>query len=302
MVNKKIKVINKLSPFFKCPGGKRRLLIELHKHLPKDFFTNNYTYIEPFVGGGALALSILEQSSKQKIIINDSNLHIANLWKSIKHHPKEMMQHYDFLIKFYKEDVNRYLTIRDNLPLLNKNFCTLEAEKLLNSATEFLYLNKNTYNGLIRFNKSGKFNAPPGKYKKVQMYNKELILNVSKAIQKVDIYSKDFQEVINNLKITKTSAKKLFFYFDPPYAPLSKTSNFTGYTVDGFSTYDQYRLKSSIDFLDFIGAKFMLSNSDSDLVKTLYKQYNIHKVKAPRVINSKGTKRGKISEYIITNY
>ena len=183
MVNKKIKVINKLSPFFKCPGGKRRLLIELHKHLPKDFFTNNYTYIEPFVGGGALALSILEQSSKQKIIINDSNLHIANLWKSIKHHPKEMMQHYDFLIKFYKEDVNRYLTIRDNLPLLNKNFCTLEAEKLLNSATEFLYLNKNTYNGLIRFNKSGKFNAPPG-----NSLNPNL-LNSSEPIDKISLIS-----------------------------------------------------------------------------------------------------------------
>ena len=294
----------RLTPFFKCPGGKRRLTEELQKRLPKDFFSKDYTYIEPFVGAGALALSILEKNPNQKIILNDANLHITNLWKAVKLDPELVMDTFDkFAIKdpLTKES---YLSARDSLPKL-KNSHKLSKFPLSYSgftAGHFLFLNKNCFNGLIRFNKSGKFNSPFGQYKKTQRYNRDLILKVSEALSKVDIESKDFQTIIEDLNITKSFAKKLFFYFDPPYVPLSDTANFTSYTADGFSVYDQFRLKSVIEFLDFINVKFMISNSNSKLVKTLYKDYNISTIKASRVINSKGTKRGKISEYIITNY
>lgn len=289
---------SKLEPFFKCLGGKRQLLSELHERLPKDFFTNKYTYIEPFVGGGALALSILQKNPKQKIILNDYNLHISNLWKTVRYNPEKLISEYnELVIKPYEKET--FLEIRD---LINSTKGLTESIIAYspNIAAQFLYLNKNCFNGLIRYNKNGEFNSPFGSYKKVQTYNKDLILNVSKCLKNIPIYSLDFQQLIIETKIT--SKKNCLFYFDPPYAPLSKTSNFTSYTKQGFSTYDQFRLKSTIEFLDLLGIKFILSNSDSDLVNKLYSAYNVHKVRASRSINSKGSKRGKITEYIITNY
>lgn len=304
-----------LKPPFKCPGGKRRLVPELTESLPDDFFSNKkYQHVEPFAGGAAMALHILSQdkSFSKRIVINDSNAHIANLWKTIKFMPHNLMR--EFNNKFSDKEITKefFLNIRKNFtPLLKLGYHgythnnEIPLDPIIyspNIAADFLFLNMNCYNGSIRFNKKGQFNAPLGLYKKLQTCNKDNLLKVSEALKNVPIYCSDFQELI---KLITSPAKKwnnTFFYFDPPYAPLSDTSHFTYYTAGGFSTFDQFRLKSTIDFLNHAGAKFMLSNSHAEVVKQLYKEYNIREVKASRVINVKGKSRGKIIEYIITNY
>ncbi|MEJ2414930.1 MAG: Dam family site-specific DNA-(adenine-N6)-methyltransferase, partial [Sulfurimonas sp.] len=162
--------------------------------------------------------------------------------------------------------------------------------------SRFIYLNKTGFNGLYRVNSKGECNVPFGKYKNPKYCDSENIQACSELLKNTEIHNGDFEDIKEHVK------EGDFVYFDPPYVPLNATSSFTGYTDQGFDEDMQLRLRELCDHINDIGAYFMLSNSSAKYVYELYQGYTIHEVKATRSINSDATKRGKITEVVVTNY
>ncbi len=269
-------------PFIKWVGGKRQLLPELLKRIPEGIDD----YFEPFIGGGALLFNIKKENFKT-ININDYNKELVNLYLSVR-------DDVDLLISSLDKHQNNkeyFLTIRD----LDRN----PKYEILNSvekASRFIFLNKTCFNGLYRVNKKGFFNSPFGYYENPNICDSENLKECSKFLNGINITHGDFENIKPKLN------HKSFIYFDPPYMPISETSNFLGYNANQFDLNSQMRLKEFCDYINSIGAKFMLSNSNSEIILELYKDYKIELVDASRSINSNGEKRGKIKEVIITNY
>ena len=271
---------NLVVPFVKWAGGKRQLLPELIKRVPK--FT---TYCEPFVGGGALFFYL----QPKKAIINDFNKDLINTYITIQNDVESLIQH----LSTYKNDSESYYKIRelDRTPLFHRMSATEKASRLI-------YLNKTCYNGLFRVNSMGEFNSPFGSYKSPNIVNEPTLRAIHNYFQNADLtfLSGDFEAAVKGLK------KGTFVYFDPPYDPVSASSNFTGYTNLGFGKQEQRRLKEVCDELNAKGIKFLLSNSATDFILDLYKEYNIEKISAKRVINSNANNRGNVDEVLIRNY
>jgi len=274
-------------PFIKWAGGKRQLIPELLKHTPKNF--NNY--FEPFVGGGALFFELynLGLLKNKKVYLFDINEELINAYKVIKNYPNELIDK----LKEFKAKHNKdfYYQIRE----LDRNENYTNLSNIIKAA-RFIYLNKTCFNGLYRVNKKGYFNVPMGNYKNPQIIDEENILEVSKALKNVIIKHCNYTEVLNYAK------ENDFIYFDPPYYPLSDTANFTSYTQYSFLEKEQIKLFEIFKTLCDKGAFVLESNSDTEFIKNLYKSYKIEKVLANRAINSKGDKRGKITEVLIRNY
>jgi DNA adenine methylase len=177
------------------------------------------------------------------------------------------------------------------------------SDSWIERASYLIFLNKTCYNGLFRQNKKGEFNVPHGKYKRPNICDKDNIMEVHRALKDVEIICKDFEASKKYIK------RGTFVYLDPPYLPISKTASFTQYSKEGFTEEDQVRLSKFFSEMDKRGAFLMLSNSDpknedpsNDFFDTIYKGFYIDRVKASRVINCIGNKRGNIKELIITNY
>ena len=271
---------NLVVPFVKWAGGKRQLLPELIKRVPK--FT---TYCEPFVGGGALFFYL----QPKKAIINDFNKDLINTYIAIQNDVESLIQH----LSTYKNDSESYYKIRelDRTPLFHRMSATEKASRLI-------YLNKTCYNGLFRVNSMGEFNSPFGSYKSPNIVNEPTLRAIHNYFQNADVtfLSGDFEAAVKGLK------KGTFVYFDPPYDPVSASSNFTGYTNLGFGKQEQRRLKEVCDELNAKGIRFLLSNSATDFILDLYKEYNIEKISAKRVINSNANNRGNVDEVLIRHY
>ena len=275
--------VNNLKPITKWVGGKRQLLSELNEFKPHQF----NTYFEPFVGGGAFLFNL----APEKAVINDFNSDLVNLYRVVKRDPEKLLK----VLENHAENNSKeyYLKLRelDRSDAIDK---LSDVEK----AARILYMLKVDFNGLYRVNKKNQFNVPYGKYKKPNIANRENIISVSNYFNQsnIDILNGDFEKAVENAK------KGDFVYFDPPYVPVNPTSDFTSYTSEGFNISDQERLRDLFFSLSKKGVSVMLSNSDVELVRDMYKEANIHSVQANRFINSKSDKRGKIGEVIITNY
>lgn len=271
-----------ISPVVKWVGGKRQLLDKILPLIPK-----HSTYVEPFVGGAA----VLFELQPTKAIINDYNHELINVYNIIKSNPEELIQTLEKHRELNTKDYFYEIRSLDRDPL----FDTLtDIEK----AARIIYLNKTCFNGLYRVNLSGQFNTPYGKYKNPNIVNASTIRAVSKYLNKdtIKIISGDYKDSLKGLR------KGSFVYFDPPYVPISTSSSFTGYTEGGFSLKNQEELKEQCDKLNARGIKFLLSNSDCEFIKELYKDYNIITVKAKRNINRNGSDRGEINEVLVMNY
>lgn len=270
-------------PFVKWAGGKSGLITSLIPFIPKNF----NSYFEPFVGGGALFFYLKNQKilNSKKIYINDKNSQLINAYKQIKINPHEILEELEILNKKHSEET--FYRIR-NLDR-NSDFYSLSE---VFKAARFIYLNKTCYNGLCRYNSKGHFNTPMGNYKNPKIYDKELIFSVHKALKNVLITNKDFESAL--LKVKKGD----FIYFDPPYFPLNKTSSFVNYT-DNFLANEQIRLYELFKILDFEGVKVLQSNSNTQFIRELYKDFEIIEINSKRAINCKGDRRGKITELII---
>ncbi len=299
LINSKIPIMVK--PFLKWAGGKSQLLPLLTLALPKELYLGKLTYIEPFVGSGALLFWILNHIPQvSNIIINDANPDLINTYKVIKDNVNELIK---ILESWEKEYLNLEIPLRKKYYMEKRLLYNKKVSDAVTHAALFIFLNRTCFNGLYRVNRKGEFNVPMGRYKNPKICDRENLIAVSKKLKKVLILNKDFEEVIDYVR------GKGFFYFDPPYKPITKTSSFTAYHYEEFSDKDQVRLKNFCAKLDKIGHLWMLSNSDlkegnknNDFFDRLYEDYYILRVSAKRSINSKPDKRGRIKELLITNY
>ena len=273
-----------LAPVLKWVGGKRQLLNEILPLIPNKIST----YVEPFVGGGAVIFSL----QPGKAIINDSNEELINVYRVIKDKPDKLIE----LLHSYElrnnEDFFYQIRAVDRDKAEYVNLTELER------AARIIYLNKTCYNGLFRVNMAGEFNTPYGNYKKPNIVNQTVIKALSNYFNKYDV-----RLICGDYKAALTGIRKgSFVYLDPPYMPLSPTSSYTGYTAAGFGLKEQDELKEQCDILNKKGIRFLLSNSSHPYIHDLYNGYDIKIVSARRAINSKGNKRGEIDEVLIRNY
>jgi DNA adenine methylase len=268
-------------PFIKWAGGKRQLISKLLRYAPIEFDE----YYEPFLGGGALFFKLSSLGKIKHAHLNDSSKVLIDAYKTIKEKPKDLIA--ELKSGKYKNDKKTFYEIRKEQPA-----------DLVKATARFIYLNKTAFNGLYRVNSKGEFNVPFGNYKNPKILDEQNILAVSKALQRDDLGSVDFEKAVESAK------EGDFVYFDPPYQPLSKTSSFTSYTKENFGLKDQERLAKTFRELHDNGCLVMLSNSYSQPILELYKDFrkNIQPVLATRMINCKAEGRGKIKEVIITSY
>lgn len=284
-------------------GRKSQLIEQLDAQLPADFGNwENVTYIEPFVGGGAMLFYMLQHYPNIKhAIINDINSDLTTCYRTVRDTPEQLIDSLKDIEKAYlaleSEDARRefFMAVRDRYN--EKNLEPIE------NTTKFIFLNRTCFNGLYRVNKKGLFNVPFGKYTNPTICDAETIRKDSELLQRVVILNEDFEETIEHAQ------GNTFFYFDPPYRPLSDTSSFNDYTKESFNDDAQIRLKEFCDRINSSGYKFMLSNSDckgkneeDNFFDVLYQAYQIERVWASRSINSNPNKRGKLTEILVHNY
>ena len=295
--------MTKAKPFIKWVGGKSQLIEQLEALLPADFASREkVTYIEPFVGGGAMLFYMLQTYPNiRQAVINDINPDLTRCYQVVRDHPDDLIdalkdiQAEYYALKTEEERKAFFLTQRERF-----NTTTLEATE---KTTLFFFLNKTCFNGLYRVNKAGKFNVPFGRYTTPTICDPSTIHADSAILQKVEIMTGDFEQTFAKIN------GDTFFYFDPPYRPLSSTSSFNDYTKEDFNDDAQIRLKCFCDRLNQAGVEFMLSNSDclakdgkDRFFDDLFIDYKIERVLATRSVNAVGTKRGKITEIVVGNY
>ena len=280
------KLINaKPRPFVKWVGGKRQLLKqfrELGLYPPEAFNPITSTYHEPFVGGGAVFFDLLPKNAK----LSDLNNELVITYNVIKNNVEELIKS----LQKHIYDKEYYLEVRAKKV---ENLSDVEI------ASRFIFLNRTGFNGLYRVNKSGQFNVPFGRYSNPVICDEDNLRRVSDVLQDVVITHQDYKNVLGTAKSGD------FIYFDPPYYPINTTSSFTSYTVEGFLEKEQTELRDTFVKLHERGCFVMLSNSDTPFINELYSELervSINKIIAGRAINSKGSKRGKINEVLITNY
>jgi len=253
------------------------------ENLPKDI--KKLKYYEPFIGGGAVLFHLQPQNT----VINDLNEELINVYSVIKNNLEDLITD----LKKHKNNADYFYEIRG----LDRtaNFNDLSA---VQKASRVIYLNKTCYNGLYRVNNAGEFNAPFGRYKNPNIVNEPTLKAVNKFLNNsnIDIRCDDYEKVLEK------ADNNCFVYLDPPYHPISESSNFTGYVQGGWNMYDQVRLRDTCDKLNERGVKFLLSNSSALFIKDIYEKYNIINVKATRSINSNASGRGEIDEVLIKNY
>ena len=288
-------------PFIKWVGGKTQLLDEVRKSLPRDFAINQHiTYIEPFVGGGAVMFWILQAYPNiERAVINDINPELICTYRVIKNNVEDLITELSSIQYEYipKDAEARKTYFMEKRAAFNK-----KQNSLIETAALFIFLNRTCFNGLYRVNSKGEFNVPHGKYASPRICDANNLRACSKVLQRVEILCGDFE------KTGCYAGPNTLFYFDPPYKPITETSSFTSYSKEGFDDKEQLRLR---DFCDLISKKkslFVASNSDPKEVNpkenffdTIYKDFVIKRVSASRMINSDASGRGAISELMISN-
>ncbi|MCR4958399.1 MAG: DNA adenine methylase [Prevotella sp.] len=293
----------KAKPFIKWVGGKSQLLEQLDAQLPFNFKNwENVTYIEPFVGGGAMLYYMLQQYPNiRHAVINDINPDLTTCYLTVRDMSEELIASLMDIQNSYNalqtEEGRKefFLAVRDRYN--EKGLDPIE------NTTKFFFLNRTCFNGLYRVNKKGLFNVPFGKYINPQICDPTTIRKDCELLQRVEILTGDFEGTFNYAQ------GNTFFYFDPPYRPLSDTSSFNDYAKEAFNDDAQIRLKKYCDRINDAGFRFMLSNSDckgkneeDNFFDVLYGAYHIERVLASRNINSNPNKRGKLTEILVRNY
>ena len=263
-------------PFLKWAGGKGQLIPQYSQFFPQEFDT----YYEPFLGGGAIFFHLQPRRS----VLMDINPELVNVYTCVRDRVEDLISLLEIHHELHCE--THYYRVRSN-----------PSDAPLERAARFIYLNKTCFNGLYRENSKGQFNVPMGRYKNPRVCHADLLRSVSLSLQNAQVLESPFDAVLHQVK-----GKRSFVYFDPPYYPISPTSNFTAYNRYSFSAADQIHLRDVFAELAGRGVKVMLSNSHCPFTLDLYRDFNIHTITASRAINSDPAKRGKISEILVTSY
>lgn len=290
-------------PFIKWVGGKGKLIPTLTTLLPSNLEKlEALTYIEPFIGGGAMLFFMLQNYPNiERAIINDLNPYLIKAYNTIKESPESLINALNTIQKEYlnitEEEKRKEFYLNARKHFNNGNLSNVESTMYL------IFLNKTCFNGLYRVNSKGEFNVPFGKYKNPTICDAKTIYADSELLQKVEIRCGDFEETEQYI------SENTFIYFDPPYRPLDATSSFNSYAKEAFNDEEQIRLKRYFDRLSEKRCLMMLSNSDckgrnpeDTFFDDLYKDYIIERVYASRSVNANPEKRGKLTELLIRNY
>ncbi len=302
--------VQNAKPFLKWAGGKGQLLEEFETRFPLEVKEGLVdTYVEPFVGGGAVYFYINNNYTFDECHIFDVNEELVLAYTVVKNDVDELIELLkDMETAYLKLDPDKrqelFYEVRNKF---NEFKASIQWQRYsrawVQRAADLIFLNKTCFNGLFRVNSKGEFNVPFGRYKNPKILHKEVLQSDSVLLENTNIHLGDFSTCAQYVD------ESTFVYFDPPYRPLNQTSSFTSYSKDGFGDDDQRRLAEFFHTLDSRGAKLMLSNSDpknedpSDhFFEDLYLDYHIDRVSARRAINCNGERRGEINELIITNY
>jgi len=276
----------KIRPFLQWAGGKSRLVSLFDTYFP--YALSGYdTYIEPFVGAGAMAIYLLANGNQfKKVIINDLNPALMNTYRVIQRQPYELLEHLERL----KQEYHLLTTMEDKQIYYLKQrdaYNTGNHSPIIRAAL-FIFLNKTGFNGLYRVNKKNELNVPFGKINKTEVFCRVNILKIHDLLQGVEICSQDFADM------RKRISGKTFIYFDPPYYPVSETAGFCAYTAGGFNGREQIRLA---DFCKSLSCDWMLSNSNSRFISSLYENFHVRTINTRHLI-----RRQDVTELLITNY
>lgn len=281
---KTLSVIRGAKPFFKWAGGKHQLLSQFETYFPRNF----NRYFEPFLGGGAVFFHLWNTYRlPEQVFLFDNNEELINAYRVVRDDLEALI---DLLATHQKNHNKEYYYQVRNLDKQNIGLSYIER------AARTIYLNRTCYNGLYRVNSKKQFNVPMGSYKNPKVLYRDVLEVASSALQNVSIQVKDFREII---ALAQTDD---FFYFDPPYDPVSKTASFTGYTAGSFRDKDQRDLAGVFKELTEKGCSCMLSNSYTPFILELYENFRIEVVNARRAVNSDGNGRGNIKEVVVLNY
>lgn len=291
-------------PFLKWAGGKGQLLNKFDEMYPQELIDGKIeTYIEPFIGGGAVFFDILQRYKIKKAVIVDLNKELINCYRCIKVDVNELIKSLaklenEFLALEEDKRKDYFLKVRQDY-----NTIYLNGKYDFEKASNFIFLNRTCFNGLYRVNSKGEFNVPFGKYKNPLICDKDNLLLISKLLQNVEIRYGDYSICKEYI------ANNTFVYFDPPYRPLLENKSFVNYDKNGFDDDNQTALAEFVKDLSDKGVKIMLSNSDpkntnpeDNFFDNLYKGFQIDRIYARRMINCQADKRGDITEIVVRNY
>ncbi|HVU28077.1 MAG TPA: DNA adenine methylase [Verrucomicrobiae bacterium] len=269
-------------PFLKWVGGKSQLLAQFDEFFPAKIDR----YVEPFIGGGAVFFHLKHRFPKMKAFLRDNNDELINTYVAVRDYPRELMHRLDRHLKAFQAN-------RENYYYETRSKHHLPKSETVERAARMIFLNKTCYNGLWRVNSRGEFNVPIGSHKNPSLYDEENILAASYALRGVHLDTKDFRDALDETR------RGEFVYIDPPYFPVSPTASFTSYTKDDFGAEEQRELAALFVAAANRGVHLMLSNSDTDFIRKLYRRFATHIVRARRMVNCDGTKRGEINEVVI---
>jgi DNA adenine methylase len=298
-------------PFLKWAGGKSQLLSQFERYYPPELRCGAIRrYVEPFVGGGAVFLDVVQRYDVRQATLIDVNLELILAYRVVRRAPGQLIDrlraihdHYYALSEGEREPY--YYAMRDAYNALRHG---VDPDRFSDAwvarTAHLIFLNKTCYNGLYRVNSKGAFNVPCGRYVRPAILDEENLLALSTLLQRTELIAGEFG------RAEAFVDDDTFVYFDPPYRPLSPTAHFTSYARRRFDDEDQVALGHFYAHLDrTCRAKLMLSNSDpvnvdpgDDFFQRLYGAFHIHRVRANRTINARANKRGKVSELLITNY
>lgn len=288
-------------PFLKWVGGKRQLLPEILRRVPRQALASGkWAYAEPFVGGGAALLAILDAFPAIPLAVaNDLNPRLIAAWRAVQAQPEALIAALQALAEAYLplSEPERRAFYLDQRARLN----TAPPEGIAQSA-RLLFLNRTGFNGLYRENARGELNVPFGRARNPLLCDAPTLRADAALLRRarVTFHCGDFAEIPRLLPADRPA----FFYLDPPYRPLSQTSSFNAYVRTPFDDDAQRRLADFCRALDRSGHRFLLSNSATDdgFFERLYAGFRLERVLARRAVNANPAKRGPLPELLISNY
>ena len=289
-------------PFLKWAGGKGQHLKIFENMFPTELAEGKIkTYIEPFVGGGAVLFHVLQHYDIEKAYINDINAELTNCYKCIKKDVQRVIERLSRLEKEYLSCRDRAKYFYDIRAKFNKS--KLNGDFDFDKCAEFIFLNRTCFNGLHRVNRSGEFNVPHGSYKNPLICDKENLILCSEVLKKVEIFTGGYEQMLGEID------KNTFVYFDPPYRPLLKSKSFNSFDKSKFGDEEQRALAERFKRVSRKGVFLMLSTSDpknadaeDDFFDELYKAFDIERIFAKRIISAQASRRGSVTEIVVRNY
>ena len=267
--------IESAKPFLKWVGGKRQIMHHLMDALPQSF----NRYFEPFLGGGALFFEL----QPVRAFLADANDELIDTYAAVRDDVEGVIRH----LKRHRYNQDDYYKVRERNPARLSP---------AGRAARMIYLNRTGFNGLYRVNSKGLFNVPFGRHANPRICDENNLRCVSASLSDAELAIASFEHVLEYAR------KGDFIYMDPPYIPLSQTSNFVAYQKHGFGMENQEMLAGMFEKLDKRGCRLMLSNSDVPWMKQRYTGFRIRRICAARCVNSKASARGPVGEVIVTNY